>query len=329
MGRASSRHDPAPGAYHDAGARRGAGGGAAHAERVSIEHDAASPQASYAARRLGEALREGGHEVRFTKPGAQGFVVRLAIRPERLPAEAFALTPAPQALAIEGGDGRGLVYGALAAAEALRNGTRLREIRESREAPRLELRAIKFNTPWDTYRPSSALDQHYATARDLRVLGGVSRHDGREPLQRDQPVDAAPVHLHDPAEELPRGQPVDASRSSRSGSSCTARSSAWRRSAALDTYVVHWSIFVSEAFAKAHGVAKENFYPHYYVPGDTSEIVKRYLRESVTQMLEEYPDLDGIGVSHGEGMAGMTPLERQQWIDEVLIAGMLDATRAP
>ena len=38
---------------------------AAQAERVSIEHDAASPQASYAARRLGEALREGGHEVRL------------------------------------------------------------------------------------------------------------------------------------------------------------------------------------------------------------------------------------------------------------------------
>ena len=60
------------------------------------------------------------------------------------------------------------------------------------------------------------------------------------------------------------------------------------------------------------------------MPGDTSEIVKRYLRESVTQALEEYPDLDGFGVSHGEGMADMTPLERQQWIDEVLIAGMLD-----
>ena len=38
-------------------------------------------------------------------------------------------------------------------------------------------------------------------------------------------------------------------------------------------------------------------------------------------MLNEYPDLDGIGVSHGEGMAGMTPLERQRWIDDVLVAG--------
>jgi hypothetical protein len=96
----------------------------------------------------------------------------------------------------------------------------------------------------------------------------------------------------------------------------------------LDTYVVFWSIFVSRELAEAHGVARENFYPHYYVPGDTSEIVRRYLRESVRQVLEEYPDLDGIGVSHGEGMAGMTPRERQQWVDDVLIAGALEASRA-
>ena len=95
----------------------------------------------------------------------------------------------------------------------------------------------------------------------------------------------------------------------------------------LDSYLVHWSIFVSREFAEAHAVAEQNFYPHYYVEGDTSEIVRRYLRESVTQMLEEYPNLDGFGISHGEGMAGMTPLERQQWMDDVLIAGMLDADR--
>jgi hypothetical protein len=95
----------------------------------------------------------------------------------------------------------------------------------------------------------------------------------------------------------------------------------------LDTYIVFWSIFVSREFSQNYGAAKENFYPHYYVPGDTSDVVRRYLRESVTQVLQEYPDLDGIGVSHGEGMADMTPLQRQQWVDDVLIAGMLDAKR--
>ena len=119
----------------------------AQARSVSIVHDAASPQASYAARKLGDALRERGYEVRSAERGAAGFAVRLGIHPERLPAEAFALTPSRKALAIEGGDARGLVYGALAVAETLRNGTRLEEIRERREAPRLEFRGVKFNLP--------------------------------------------------------------------------------------------------------------------------------------------------------------------------------------
>jgi hypothetical protein len=68
-------------------------------------------------------------------------------------------------------------------------------------------------------------------------------------------------------------------------------------------------------------------YPNYYVNGDTSDIVRRYVRESVTQVLDEYPDLDGFGISHGEGMGGMTPLARQEWIDDVLVKGMLQAHR--
>jgi hypothetical protein len=95
----------------------------------------------------------------------------------------------------------------------------------------------------------------------------------------------------------------------------------------LDTYIIHWNIFVSKKFAEAHNIAKENFYPHYFVKGDTSEIVRNYMRECVTQVLQEYPNLDGIGISQGEGMAGMTPLQRQKWVDEVLITGMLDAGR--
>jgi hypothetical protein len=90
---------------------------------------------------------------------------------------------------------------------------------------------------------------------------------------------------------------------------------------------VFWSIFVSPQLARAHNLGSDSFYPHYFGAGDTSDLVRRYLRESVTQVLEEYPDLDGIGVSQGEGMGGMTPQQRQQWVNDVLLAGMLDAHR--
>ncbi len=219
-----------------------------------------------------------------------------------------------------------MIYGALALAEMLRNGTPLEEIKATQQQPSLEFRGIKFNLPWDTYRPSSALDQHYATARDLKYWEAfldmmVENRFNTISLWNMHPF----TYMVQPT-NFPEASPWSKQEFAQ-----------WQqlyreifrmaKERGLDTYIVFWSIFVSRELAEAHGVAKENFYPHYYVPGDTSDIVRRYLRESVKQVLEEYPDLDGIGVSHGEGMAGMTPLQRQQWIDDVLIAGMLDAKR--
>ena len=250
----------------------------------------------------------------------------LKISAAGLQPEAFSIIPRGKTIAITGADARGLIYGALALREQLANGVPIDKVKELHEKPALPFRGIKFNTPWDTYRPSSALDQHYATARDLKFW------EAWLDMMVENRFNAFTLWTMHPFTYMvrPKNFP-EASKWS------DAEFAEWQhlnreifrmaKERGLDTYVVFWSIFVSEEFSKAHGVAKENFYPHYYVPGDTSDITKRYLRESVTQMLEEYPDLDGIGVSHGEGMAGMTPLQRQQFVDEVYIAGALQAKR--
>jgi len=91
---------------------------------------------------------------------------------------------------------------------------------------------------------------------------------------------------------------------------------------AIDTYIIPFNIFVSPEFSKAYNAAKTNFYPHYYCQGDTSEIVKRYMRESVSQVLREYPDLTGLGLTLGEGMAGMSPQQREEWMFDTYIEGI-------
>jgi hypothetical protein len=298
---------------------------AADAQRVTIVHDADDPQASYAARRLGEALSGAGYTVRPERSGYD-HLVSLALHPERLEAEAFAIIPEGRVVTVYGGDDRGLIYGTLALAEAVRNGTRLDAVRPTEERPRLEFRGIKYNLPWETYRPSSALDQHYETARDLRYWEAFLDMMAENRFNVISLWNMHPYTFMVRPTNFPEASPWS-----------EREFAAWQRlyreifrmakERALDTYIVHWSIFVSREFAEAHDVAKVNFYPHYYVPGDTSEIVRRYLRESVRQVLEEYPDLDGIGISHGEGMAEMTPLQRQRWMDDVLIAGMLEAER--
>jgi len=285
------------------------------AATVSVEGDP-TPQSAYAARKLTEVLGT----------SADGISVTLKILPKALSPEAFSIERAGKNIAITGGDARGLIYGALALREQLLNGTPIDKVPPSRDQPSLPFRGIKFNTPWDTYRPSSALDQHYATARDLEFW------EAWLDMMVENRFNAFTLWTMHPFTYMVRPKNfAEASKWS------DAEFAEWQhlyreifrmaKERGLDTYVVFWSIFVSEEFSKAHNVAKENFYPHYYVPGDTSDITKRYLRESVTQMLEEYPDLDGIGVSHGEGMGGMTPLQRQQFVDEVYIAGALNAKR--
>ena len=163
-----------------------------HADTVSVLESKPTPQSAYAARKLGEAL----------DTSSDGYTVTLKVSPKALSPESFAIIPRGKIIAITGGDARGLIYGALALREQLRNGTPIGQVTAWREKPALPFRGIKFNTPWDTYRPSSALDQHYDNRTRSEVLGSLARHDGREPLQRVHAVDDAPVHLHGAADEF-------------------------------------------------------------------------------------------------------------------------------
>lgn len=295
------------------------------AERVYILHDTDSPQAAYAARKLGEELKRLDHEVLKERAGYER-LISLAVHRERLGAEAFQIVPEGKVITVNGGDTRGLIYGTLALVETLRNGTALDAVKASAEKPHLEFRGIKFNLPWDTYRDSTALSQHIPVAKDLKYWAAFLDMMVENRFNVVSLWNMHPFTYMTRPKNFPEASPWS-----------EAEQEEWRalyrgifrlaKERGLDTYIVHWSIFVSRELAEAHGVAKQNFFPHYYVDGDTSEIVRRYIRESVTQVLNEYPDLDGIGLSHGEGMAGMTPLERQKWMDDVIVAGMLDANR--
>jgi len=95
----------------------------------------------------------------------------------------------------------------------------------------------------------------------------------------------------------------------------------------IETFLIPFNIFVTPEFSKAHNVAMDNLEHHHFVRGDTSEIIKRYTRECVAQVLQEYPNLTGMGLTLGEGMGGMTPQEREDWMKETIIEGMRLANR--
>jgi len=296
----------------------------AHSASIRLVHDD-TPQANYAARRIATALEQQSHTI-VRQPTGYDTLISLAINSHQLGPEAFSIIPEGRVITVYGGDARGLIYGALALVDSLRDGTALADLKPASDKPHLEFRGIKYNLPWETYRPSSALDQHIPTARDLKYWEAFLDMMAENRFNVISLWNMHPFTFMVRPKNFPEASPWS-----------DVEQEEWRqlyrgifrlaKERGLDTYIVHWSIFVSREFAEAHGVAKRNFYPHYYVEGDTSEIVRRYIRESVAQVFEEYPDLDGIGLSHGEGMAGMTPLERQKWMDDVIVAGALDANR--
>jgi hypothetical protein len=254
------------------------------------------------------------------------YLIRIGVNSAKLNSEAYSIIPEGKIITIYGGDNRGMIYGSLALAESLENGLSLVDIKQSSEKPHYALRAIKHNTPWYSYRPSSALDQHYETVRDVHYWEAFLDMMAENRFNSLSLWNLHPFVFMIRPKNFPEASPFS-----------DEEMEEWKHlhreifrmaeERAIDTYIIPFNIFVSQEFSEAYNVAQENVYPHYYVPGDTSEIVKRYTRESITQMFREYPTLTGIGLTLGEGMAGMTPRQREDWIYETYIEGMRQVGR--
>ncbi len=138
----------------------------AFAQSVYIVRDNALPETKYASSKLAGALKDQGYTI-VNSARDYDYLISVAVNDYRLKKEAFAIIPEGRILSVYGGDGRGVIYGVLALVEELQRGTALDEIKAMSEEPHLQLRAIKHNFPWDSYRPSKALDQHYEATRNL------------------------------------------------------------------------------------------------------------------------------------------------------------------
>jgi hypothetical protein len=196
----------------------------------------------------------------------------------------------------------------------------------TRDKPYFPFRAIKFDLPWDSYRHSDALDQHYATCRDTLFWKAFLDMMAENRFNALCLCNLHPYPYMIRAHNFPEACPFSDSALEEWQ---TLFHSIFRmaKERGIETYLVPFNIFVSPEFARAHGVALDNLQHHFFVNGDTSEIIRRYTKESVTQVLQEYPELTGFGLTLGEGMGGMTPQQREEWMKETIISGMRAAGR--
>jgi hypothetical protein len=276
----------------------------------------------YAADRLQKALKETNNA---KLPASIPFEIKFSINSE-LGKEAFSIKTEASAISITGGDETGLIYGSLSITEDLRNGVPLQKIKSKTELPKLPFRAIKYDMPWDTYRHSYALDLHSESCKDVNYWKAfldmmVENRFNVLSLWNLHPY----VYMIKP-KTFPEASPWNDSEM-KQWQNLFRSIFRMAKERGIDTYVIPFNIFVSPEFAKAHNVAMDNLDHHFFVNGDTSEIVKRYTRECVAQLLQEYPDLSGMGLTLGEGMGGMTPQQREDWMKATIIEGMRLAGR--
>jgi hypothetical protein len=290
---------------------------------VRIVYNETSPEENYAFERLRNVLSSKHYSLSSTKAD---ITIVLSTNSEKAGEEAYTITANGKIITVTGGDERGVIYGCLSLAEEVRNGNRLEKVKSRSEKPRYPFRAIKFDLPWDTYRHSDALDLHYETCKDLAYWKAFLDMMVENRLNALSLWNLHPYTFMIKPKNYPEASPFTDSQLKE-----------WQdlfhgifrmaKERAIDIYIIPFNIFVSPGFSKAHNVNMDNLQHDFFVKGDTSELVKRYTRECVTQMLQEYPEVTGMGLTLGEGMAGMSPQEREDWMDQTIIEGMRLAGR--
>lgn len=275
-------------------------------------------QASYAAGMIQKELTNKGYI--FVQSKAD-FTISLSVNSEKLGSEAFSVVTDGKRITITGGDNRGLIYGSLSLAEDLRNGIGLEKIKPRTEQPHYSLRAVKFDLPWDTYRHSYALDLHLETCKDVNFWKAFLDMMAENRLNSLSLWNLHPYTFMIRPKNFPEACPFSDSELNEWKKLFTSIFQ-MAKERAIDTYIIPFNIFVSPEFSIAHHVNMDNLDHHFFIKGDTSALVKRYMRECVTQMLQEYPDITGMGLTLGEGMAGMSPQQREDWMKETIIEGM-------
>ncbi len=294
-------------------------------QSVALDYPNTSARAVYAAGKLEKALLEKGYVLNSSKPT---FTISLNASSVQLGAEAYSIVVQGEKITVSGGDERGMIYGSLSIVEDLRKGIVLKNIKPITEKPHFELRAIKFDLPWDTYRHSISLDQHSDICKDIKYWEAFLDMMVENRFNALSVWNLHPFTFMIRAKNFPKATPFT-----------DAELKVWQdlfhgifrlaQDRSIDTYLIPFNIFVTPEFEANYSPDSKFKNPNhdFFVDGDSSELVKRYTRESVAQVLQEYPELTGLGLTLGEGMGGMEPAEREQWMNDTYLEGMRLAGR--
>lgn len=313
---------------------------------MPIAYRRSSPLVDFGVSRLASALRKLGYAPEFQDISAGDARTAILVRAgasDQPPAAAFASLPAlPSDLkkegfrigptqvggrtlhAVDGADESGAMYGLLELAEQISMQAGVSGLPSKQVNARFPFRAIKFNLPWSTYRVSPFLGDNMPIVRDTVYWRHFLDMMAENRFNTLTLWNLHPFPYLVRSKSFPKASPFS-----------DAEFAQWQifwkslfrmaKERGVATYLVNWNIFVNRQYQSAYGGGTVD--DHHIGDGANTPQIENYTRESVTQVLDEYPDLTGLGVSLGEMMGGMTPTQREDWILRTVVAGMQAAKR--
>jgi Putative Ig domain len=344
--------------------------GTAWSETVSVFVDKTIPQISFAAGDIKKALEGKGHTVTektladlnagvtgkkivvarksdsavLTLLAAQGGSVSAGGLGEQAYAMRTTTTPA-QSYWVIGGDANGAMYGGLQVAENI-NFKDLSGTYSEDESPKLKLRGIKFNIPWDerseTYFSNFEGTSHQEAVRLVWDMNFWTTWFDEMARHRYNALSLWSNHPFTSLMETPGYEymTINGVKGFVSGSYDTEvqinnwtiaqKMKFWQdvmkygHERGFDIYLMTWNIFLRSELNKVEMGKK----------GLTEEIwnqnTKNYIRKATKTLFEKFPHLNGFGVTVGENMgeleSGADPTDKQksQWAYEAYGEGVRD-----
>ncbi|OJW74817.1 MAG: hypothetical protein BGO59_28345 [Spirosoma sp. 48-14] len=304
--------------------------GQARKAPLAIAFDSTSPPIRFGVDHLKKALQGAGYSSN-KQPIKSTAAIRIQVLPAQanpsIQAEGYRIGCRANQLQITATNATGAMYGAMEVAEQIRMEKSWKALRPKTVNPHFTIRALKINLPWSSYRTGQVMDVHTATCRDLAYWQKLLDMMAENRLNVLSLWNVHPFSFMVKPTHFPEANAFS-----------EAEMADWKhfwtslfrmaKERGIDPYIVNWNIAVSPEFAKHYGVKERN---------DTSAVVRQYTREVVTQVINEYPDLAGIGITladwmsnfkaEGSSLPDMTPKDREAWLEETIVAGIKAANR--
>ena len=191
---------------------------------------------------------------------------------------------------------------------------------------RFGYRAIKINLPWSPYRSGAATELHMPGARSLEFWEALLDHLARSRFNTLSIWSEHPFPFMIRAKNFPNATVFN-----------DTELAAWKalhtgifrlaRDRAIEPALVDWNVFVSQGFKAHYDPTAHADTDGGSGPATITPLANQYNRESITQTLQEYPDLAGIGLSLGDRVSNLNLSQQLQWAQEVVIGGIQAAGR--